>query len=1043
MSIHSSFLSFINTLHKTNNHLKTKKMKRLKSQFRISILFLLFTGTITFGQTKTQQKLITKQYRQQKLIELENQFEKKALSEKELAKQKAKEKGWETELNLPEGKYIELQKIASNGNPIYYTTYNISAARSTRADHLNTGGSLGLNLNGKNMTAHVWDAKVARKAHQEYDGPGGENRFSVGDNTKELHYHSAHVTGTIMASGFKPNAKGMAPQAKAIGYDWNKDKAEAIKAASKGMLISNHSYGYRIRGSLGQVLVPTYFFGGYIENSKDWDQIMYNAPYYLMVVAAGNDGRDDTANSKPLQGKRKYDKLTGHATAKNNIVVANADDARIDSYGNFVSTLIHVSSSEGPTDDLRIKPDITGNGTSVYSTSSSKNSAYSHLTGTSMASPNVAGSLLLLQEHYNNVNGTFMKAATLKGLALHTADDIRPPGPDAIHGWGLLNAKSAAETITYNGNKTLIHELSLNDGESYTITVEADGSVPLMASISWTDPAGKPSKIINDPTPALVNDLDIRITKEEKTFRPFKLISVKKSGRGDNTVDPFEKIKINNPLDTYTITVTHKGNLTNGAQNFSLIVTGITPDNLECTAETPTGITFSEIEDSQAKVSWNTVGGATYEIRYKAVGNSNWIQTSTSDISTILSDLSPNTKYKVQIKSICSDGTTSDFSTQKIFTTALVYTGCSDGIASYPYIENFENTLGLWTQDGDDDFDWSINTGGTPSNNTGPRGPGQGKYYLYMEASDPNYAQKRAILNSPCIDLSQKTEAQFSFKYHMWGAQAMGTLHFEISLDDGTTWTSLWNKSGNQGGRWKLATVDLSDYIGKSIRLRFNGITGNNWLSDIAIDAIKLTTDTKLGASFATLTLTFDDHPEETSWAIQKNTTNEIVASGGPYESWVAGSTANIDLWLSAGCYTIILYDEGRNGMCCSEGNGSYTLQNDVGGAILASGGSFGIRDTKSFCVGAPEYWWTSEETIVNEEITDTKIYPNPAKNTLSISTYNEYSSYRIFTILGQEVDKGTLKNRDIDVNHLSPGMYVLRLTTTNKQQITKQFIKE
>ena len=40
-----------------------------------------------------------------------------------------------------------------------------------------------------------------------------------------------------------------------------------------------------------------------------------------------------------------------------------------------------------------------------------------------MASPNVAGSLLLLQEHYNNLNGEFMKSATLKGLACHTATD--------------------------------------------------------------------------------------------------------------------------------------------------------------------------------------------------------------------------------------------------------------------------------------------------------------------------------------------------------------------------------------------------------------------------------------------------------------------------------------------------------------------------------------------------------------------------------------------------------------------------------------------
>src|SRR5690606_13980848 len=109
--------------------------------------------------------------------------------------------------------------------------------------------------------------------------------------------------------------------------------------------------------------------------------------------------------------------------SKNNLVVANAMDASVDSNGNLLSVTINGSSSQGPTDDYRIKPDITGNGSGVYSTLDNADNAYGNLTGTSMAAPNVTGSLLLLQEHYKNLNnGNFMRAATLKGLALHTAD---------------------------------------------------------------------------------------------------------------------------------------------------------------------------------------------------------------------------------------------------------------------------------------------------------------------------------------------------------------------------------------------------------------------------------------------------------------------------------------------------------------------------------------------------------------------------------------------------------------------------------------------
>ncbi|MDN5215014.1 hypothetical protein QQ020_23235 [Fulvivirgaceae bacterium BMA12] len=42
-------------------------------------------------------------------------------------------------------------------------------------------------------------------------------------------------------------AKGMAPHAKAVDYDWNDDLAEATAAARDGMLISNHSYAMSAR----------------------------------------------------------------------------------------------------------------------------------------------------------------------------------------------------------------------------------------------------------------------------------------------------------------------------------------------------------------------------------------------------------------------------------------------------------------------------------------------------------------------------------------------------------------------------------------------------------------------------------------------------------------------------------------------------------------------------------------------------------------------------------------------------------------------------
>jgi hypothetical protein len=166
---------------------------------------------------------------------------------------------------------------------------------------------------------------------------------------------------------------------------------------------------------------------------------------------------------------------------------------------------------------------------------------------------------------------------------------------------------------------------------------------------------------------------------------------------------------------------------------------------------------------------------------------------------------------------------------------------CDNGISAFPYIESFENTFGAWAQTADDDIDWSMNANRTPSNNTGPSNAIDGNYYLYVEASGNGigYPNKQAIVTSPCFDLTQLTEATFSFDFHMLGTD-MGTLDVEISEDNGATWTSIWTKTGSQGTAWQTANIDISAYTGTNMQLRFNRVTGSTWRADIAIDNIRL-----------------------------------------------------------------------------------------------------------------------------------------------------------------------------------------------------------
>lgn len=100
-----------------------------------------------------------------------------------------------------------------------------------------------------------------------------------------------------------------------------------------------------------------------------------------------------------------------------------------------------------------------------------------------------------------------------------------------------------------------------------------------------------------------------------------------------------------------------------------------------------------------------------------------------------------------------------------------------------------------------------------------------------------------------------------------------------------------------------------------------------------------------------TLTITFDNYPEETSWTV-KNSSNVTVASGGTYGSQADGSTLNIPITLStAGNYTFTISDTYGDGICCSYGNGSYTLR-DANNSVIATGGQFASSQSTNFCTG-------------------------------------------------------------------------------------------
>jgi hypothetical protein len=143
-----------------------------------TVLFLLLSVSI-LAQNKQEKAQIIKKYKLKKLNNLREKYSDAFFKQKNKALLIASKEGWKTSYTDDNGSYFELIRVSEEGKPLYYRTFNVAAAKSTRTNFLHNNGGLGLNIEGQGMTAHVWDVGIARATHQEYDGDGGENRFSV------------------------------------------------------------------------------------------------------------------------------------------------------------------------------------------------------------------------------------------------------------------------------------------------------------------------------------------------------------------------------------------------------------------------------------------------------------------------------------------------------------------------------------------------------------------------------------------------------------------------------------------------------------------------------------------------------------------------------------------------------------------------------------------------------------------------------------------------------------------------------------------------
>ena len=195
-----------------------------------------------------------------------------------------------------------------------------------------------------------------------------------------------------------------------------------------------------------------------------------------------------------------------------------------------------------------------------------------------------------------------------------------------------------------------------------------------------------------------------------------------------------------------------------------------------------------------------------------------------------------NSDYQLVFEAVTGSGTFGDFAIDDIQFKA----GACPPIGSC----NFESSCSWYNTAVGDNFDWIINSGGTPSIYTGPEndhtfGTPAG-HYLYFEASNSGQAGETAWYVSEKFNPTGPVLRCLSFYYLMYGAtvNTLSVILQEVDANNNNlSMTTLGVIRGNQGKQWKNGQVFI-ETDSAYYRIILQATMGRAFTGDIAVDDI-------------------------------------------------------------------------------------------------------------------------------------------------------------------------------------------------------------
>ncbi|WP_299226114.1 T9SS type A sorting domain-containing protein [uncultured Psychroserpens sp.] len=258
------------------------------------------------------------------------------------------------------------------------------------------------------------------------------------------------------------------------------------------------------------------------------------------------------------------------------------------------------------------------------------------------------------------------------------------------------------------------------------------------------------------------------------------------------------------------------------------------------------------------------------------------------------------------------------------------------------------------------------------------------------------------------------------------------------------------SSSGATSWQWDVDGDDVIDYTTQNPSHTYNteGVydvaltisNGSETITRVFQEIVEFDGTQDISTSEINLILTLDDYPTETTWELRDGN-DALLYSGGPYiEGTDDFTTINETFTVASNeCYSFTINDSFGDGICCSNGTGSYTLT-DENNFPITVGGQFTFIDQAFMAndvLGIDDYFVNS----------DLSLFPNPSNSIITIKTNNTNNlpdTYAIYNMLGQLVKRQSiaqLEDLSINVEAFSDGMYFIKLQKDNDSS-TLSFIK-